>query len=531
MNDTQVSNARALVAAVLAVSEDLHLPDLLHRLLRSACELTEADYGALSVHGQEGASGEFFRHGDPLAQHERSGPLPTGRGSIGGRSFLGVAIRVHGSAYANLYLAGKPAFTPADEEAVGLLADAASAALTNAIRFDRTRQRELWLQASQDVTSALLSGAAPTDTLRLVAERARSVSAAAVTAIALPVEGDPDRLMYEVVDGLNRHPDPFTGRLVEIGGTASGKAFRSGRPVVHRRIGIGILDWAQRIGLDLSPRVRELDSTVFAPLLIGEHPLGVLVVSRFLGDPPFRSAEIELVQTFAGQAALVLAFAKAEEDRERLAVLSDRDRIARDLHDLVIQRLFSVGLGLQGLGRMVVNEHRADRVAGLVQDIDRTIKDMRNTIFSLQATSPGPVGLRTELLRVAHEAAPALGVEPRIGFDGPLESAVGEDIRPDLLATLREALSNVARHARASSVAVDVGVDPAGAELTLVVADNGIGLPKQPGRRSGLANMTDRATRWNGTFIIDDMPEGGTRLRWTVPLRREMPGPVSGAEQ
>ena len=124
-------------------------------------------------------------------------------------------------------------------------------------------------------------------------------------------------------------------------------------------------------------------------------------------------------------------------------------------------------------------------------------------------------------LKVAHEAAPTLGVEPRIGFDGPLESAVPEPIRPDLLATLREALSNVARHAQADTVSVEVRVDSSGERLTLVVDDDGVGLPAGQSRRSGLANLTERANRWNGTLVIDDRPDGGTSLLWTVPLRPE----------
>ena len=519
MDDTAVSNE--LVRALVGVAAELSLANLPGRVLDAAQELTGAEYGALAVLGQEDGRTEFLTSGEPVAAHELAGELPTGCGSIGGRAYLGQPILVGDRVFANLYLAGKAEFDPADEETVAALCSAAGAAARNAITVERTRQREGWLRATQDVTGALLSGAEPADTLRLVATRARAASAAAVAAIALPAEDRPGYLVYHVVDGLNRHPDPFTGRVVKIEGTTSGQAFLSRRPVVHRQVGTGVLAWAKRSGLELMPQVGELDSTVFTPLVLGERSLGVLVVSRFAGDPPFGDRELDLVEAFAGQAALVLAFAQAEQDRERLAVLSDRDRIARDLHDLVIQRLFSVGLGLQGLGRMVVTQAKADRVSGLVADIDRTIKDMRNAIFSLQANSIGPVGLRTELLKVAHEAAPALGVEPRIGFDGPLESAVPEPIRPDLLATLREALSNVARHARAGAVSVEVRVDQAGARLTMVVDDNGVGMPAGQDRRSGLANMTERANRWNGTLVIDDRPDGGTSLRWTVPLRPE----------
>lgn len=512
-----------LANALVGIARETRLPDLLRRVLHSARDLLSAPYGALQIppQGHDTTTAERIQLGVPEAHHELVGELPTGRGTAASRPFLGIPIMVGEAGYATLYLAGPVGGTPFadhDEEILRTLVTAAEVAIDNVTRFERTRRREQWLRAAQDVTSALLSGAAPVDTLRLVAERARSVSAAAVTAIAVPVDDDPSRLIYEVVDGIGTHPDPFTGRTMLVDNTSSGRALVTGKPVATRHIGPRILSWAERGGLVVSPDLRQLDSTVFAPLLVGDRVIGVLVVSRLADDPPFDSAEIDLVRTFAGQAALVLEFARAKEDRERLAVLSDRERIARDLHDLVIQRLFGVGLGLQGLRRQVTGP-AGDRIAGLVQDIDRTIKEVRTAIFSLQDTSPGLTGVRSELLRLAHEAAAMLGVEPRVSFDGPLDSVVAGELRADLLATLRDALSTVAQHTGATEVHVDVVVDPRSSLVNLRVWDNGIPLAGEPDQRVGQENMADRAARWNGTLAIDDMPGGGTNVRWTVSLK------------
>jgi signal transduction histidine kinase len=200
-------------------------------------------------------------------------------------------------------------------------------------------------------------------------------------------------------------------------------------------------------------------------------------------------------------------------------VLEDRDRIARDLHDLVIQRLFAIGLGLEGLSRLTTQPELAGQVTGFVRDLDRTIRDVRNSIFSLQEPAEAHAGVRSDLLRMAQDSAGMLGFEPRISFDGPLDAAVAGPVRSDLLATVREALSNVARHAEASSASVEVFVDRDGGRLSLQVVDDGTGIPEDLPRKSGLANLAQRAERWHGKLSVERRPGGGTKLAWTAVLR------------
>jgi len=199
-------------------------------------------------------------------------------------------------------------------------------------------------------------------------------------------------------------------------------------------------------------------------------------------------------------------------------VFEDRDRIARDLHDHVIQRLFAVGLGLQGISRQVTRVDLADRVNGYVRDLDTTIQEIRRTIFSLQERTGDRRSLRSQVLEIAQDAATSLGFEPRVALEGPLDSAVPDEMRPEVLATLREALTNVVRHAHASQADVLIRADVLHRAFQLRLTDNGIGVPANPPRRSGLTNMNERATRLGGFFRIEPRPQGGTVLIWQVPL-------------
>nr|WP_158886378.1 GAF domain-containing protein [Amycolatopsis anabasis] len=500
------SNVRRLLDGVVRVAADLSLPDVLNRIVQSSCELVGAGYGALTT-AEDGT-----RVAEAGPRPERIGP-----GS------LEVEIRVRDTVFATLQLAPKPGgepFTEQDRESIGALAVTAGVAIENATLFERTRRRERWLEASHQVTSALLTGEDPTAALHLIAERARLVAGATVGGIARPREGDRSTLVFEVVES----DEPGTvsrlaGITVPAKGTATGLAFTSGKPVVVRQYGDHVVAQQAGTGISLPALVKDLDSAVAVPLTVGEETLGVLMVAKIGDKVPFTDEEVRLAQTFAGHAALAMEFARAEEDRRRLAVYSDRDRIARDLHDLVIQRLFATGLGLAGLSKMITEAEVADRVTGFVHELDRTIRDIRNSIFSLREPAEGRDSPRAELLRLGTEAAGMLGFEPRIDFDGPLDTAVPAPLRDDLIATVREALSNVARHAAATSVAVSVVVDRAGRELTVTVTDDGAGIPVGVTRRSGLANLAERAASRKGNCTVRSVPEGGTTLVWTVPLR------------
>jgi signal transduction histidine kinase len=252
---------------------------------------------------------------------------------------------------------------------------------------------------------------------------------------------------------------------------------------------------------------------MLVPLAASGTVLGLLAVAHQPGGPTFTDADVRLLTTFAGQAALALERARAQDERELFVVLEDRERIARDLHDVVIQRLFATGLGLQSTARLAGRPEVADRIGTAVDELDTTIRDIRSAIFELR--TPSAAALRADIRATVDAAAASLGLRPGLVLDGPIDSAVPDPVRPDLLAVLREALSNVVKHARAG--AVEVRVAASGDRLRLSVIDDGVG-PGEPDERSGLANMRERASRHGGDFHVGPGQPSGTRVEWSVPL-------------
>jgi signal transduction histidine kinase len=535
------------------VSVDPHqpLPNVLRRIVACSRGLVGARYGALGVTGPDGKLAEFVYDGiDEEASAEIGGP-PRCVGLLGElmkrdeplrladleadphsfgfpshhppmRTFLGVPVHVRGEVFGNLCLTDKldgGEFTEADEEVVVAIAEAAGLAIENARMYEQIRQREVWLRASNEVTRALLTGTSGRDALALVAARARAAADGSVAALVLP-DGSGD-LVLEVVDGARGHGvegirAPRQGRSWQV--------FSTGEPVQFDEL--GPFEPVEGGACEqMAAELSRLGPTVLVPMAAGERVLGVLLVARARDERSFSDADVQLLESFAEQATLVLEFTRGQEDSQRLAVLEDRDRIARDLHDLVIQRLFGLGLGLQGLNGLVVRPVVAARLAGFVDEVDQTIREIRRTIFSLQEPPASAVSLRGQLLRAVQESAGLLGYEPTVAMDGPLDSVVPDHVRPDLLATVREALANVARHADAHAVNVDVTVDRAATQLQLVVRDDGQGLPGQgpgpgakPRRTGGLVNMAARATRWQGRCSIESARGKGVTVTWSVPL-------------
>lgn len=505
------TSTRTLVDAVIGVAADLRLPAVLRRVVDAACAVTGAGYGVLAEVSAGNRLGRVVQSGE-ARWYRCPEDLPSGAGTI--------AVPV--AAFGQLCVAAKRdggTFTEGDREYLLALAGAAESAIGNARRHEQALRRERWREASQQVTAALLGGEDSTTTLHSIADRARVVAHASGAAIALPGQADPSVLVFEVIAS----PDPdylrLLGAVVPTDGTASGEAYTTGEPVVVSQYGGHVAVQQANTGLDVPPGVKDLDSAVAVPLVAGTEKLGVLLVVRFRDEDPFTEAEVEMVRDFAAHAALAIEFAHAEEDRRRLVVFEERDRIARDLHDLVIQRLFAIGLGLEGLGRLTSQPEVAGQVTGFVRDLDRTIRDVRNSIFSLQEPAEAHAGVRSDLLRMAQDSAGMLGFEPRISFDGPLDAAVAGPVRSDLLATVREALSNVARHAASSAVAIEVLVDQEGRRLSLAVVDDGVGVPVDVPLGSGLLNLERRAARWRGRLSVVPVTGGGTKLAWTAVLR------------
>ena len=524
---------RGLLDAVISVASELSLSAVLDRIVRAACDLAGARYGALGVLDVPGTQlAEFRTYGITPEQHQAIGDLPRGHGILGlliddprplrlerirdhpksygfpahhppMATFLGVPVRTRDRVFGNLYLTekrGGGGFSQADEDVVVALAAAAGVAVENARLYEQADQRRRWLEAAREITEMLLGAVDRTQALRLVATRARELMNAEVAAIVLPGPS-PSDFTVDAVAGADPASAAELGLPLHHEHVAT--VVRTGEPLVldetHGDSPAQVEGWP-RLGAMLLTPMSGGDTT--GVLILGWAPRAV---------PRIDDDAVRLLQTFADQAGLALERARAQADRSRLAIFEDRDRIARDLHDLVIQRLFATGLGLQSLSR-TVDEAAADRLTAFVEDVDQTIREIRSTIFGLQDRHEGD-DFRSEVNRVLAEMRPVLGLSPRLVMSGPVGAGVPDSVRPHVLAVLREALSNAARHAAATSVEVELHV---GKQVTLTVRDDGVGVDPTS-RRSGLLNMQQRAVRLGGDMTVARADAGGTRLVWTVP--------------
>jgi signal transduction histidine kinase len=355
------------------------------------------------------------------------------------------------------------------------------------------------------VTTTLLSGTDPHEVLVVVAQRAREIADAAVALVALPA--GPGRLKVTVAEGA--FADVFAGATLPIAGLAGG-AFTTATPIT-------LFELPADHVLVAAAGPQGIGAVTIAPLGALGAVRGILIVAHGRDGREFADAEVRLLQGFAAQAAVALELAERRYDAEQLVVFEDRDRIARDLHDLVIQRLFASGMALDSLTRLLGNDEAVAGVQRVVDDLDMTIKEIRSAIYDLQSpVEAGSTGLRSRLRGVAVTTAAVLGFLPVLQFDGAVDARVGTGVADDLVAVLREALTNVARHASATRVGAMLAVvDNA---ITLTVRDDGVGLSPRAGR-SGLLNIAQRAEERGGTCRVTAVPEGGTEIIWQVPLR------------
>ncbi|MFI0504069.1 GAF domain-containing protein [Streptomyces albogriseolus] len=533
---------RSLLEAVLSVGRELELEQALHSIVEAAAALVDARYAALGVIGPDGKRlsafhtvgvsdegiarighfpeghgilGELIRHPKPLrlpklSEHPASYGFPPHHPPM--NTFLGVPIRVRDQVFGNLYLTekrGGAQFDEEDESVLSTLAVAAGVAIDNARLYEESRLRERWLQANAEITHGLMSGSERGEALVLVAERAREITGAALAVVAVPMEGT-DSLTVELA--LGQDAETHRGLVVPVEGSLLGRAFASAAPATSE-------DVAHDERVFQGPQTfAELGPAVAVPIG-GEHGVrGILLLVRASGARVFTDKEIEPLRGFAAQAAVAMELAERRQDAEQIAVLEDRDRIARDLHDLAIQRLFATGMTLQSAGRFIEHKGASERVLRAVDDLDETIKIIRSTIFGLRSGAPAGgagTGLRARVVRLVGEAAPLLGFAPSVRMEGLIDTHVSKEAADHLVAVLSEALTNVARHARASRAQVAVETD--GREVRLTVADDGVGLPSG-GRRSGLRNMAERAEQLGGAFDVTQTPGGGTTLVWRVPV-------------
>ncbi|MEV4347499.1 GAF domain-containing protein [Actinoplanes sp. NPDC049596] len=528
---------RGLLRANQLIVGELSLPAVLQQVTEAARELVGARYAALGVIAPGGGLSEFVHSGMPADAVARIGHLPQGKGLLGALiddprpirlrriaddvrssgfppghppmdSFLGVPITIRGAAFGNLYLAEseKGEFSQEDEELTRALAATAAAAIDNARLYEFARVRGEWLQASAAITAQLLAADDQEATaLQLIAERSREVAKADLVVVVLPL---PDGKALGIEVAVGEGADGLPGQVLELEGSLSGKVYREGRPLR--------LNEPQEAGLEpLSTATIDVGPSMVLPLRGSTRILGVLGAFRRREAAGFAAEELEMADGFATQAAVAIELAEARAEQQRAAMLDDRDRIAADLHDHVIQKLFAAGLSLQTVAARIGPGAAQERITAVIDDLDDTIGQIRTTIFALHRSRRNDTNtIRARLLEVVGQARHTLGFEPGLRFSGLLDELRG-DVVDDLVAVLREGLSNIARHARARSA--DVAVTVTDGRVTLEVRDDGIGIADN-GRRSGLANLRQRAERHQGTLTVAPAQPAGTLLVWSAPF-------------
>ncbi|MDV6259920.1 sensor histidine kinase [Rhodococcoides yunnanense] len=530
--------ADGLLDAMLVITSGLDLEVTLRSIVESAVELVDARYGALGVRGEGHGLSAFINHGMDEDTRVAIGPLPTGRGVLGllideprvlrlkdlsahpesvgfppnhppMKTFLGVPIRVRDEIFGNLYLTEKKngkQFTEDDEVVTKALASAAGIAIENSRLYEDSRVRQAWMEATRDIGTELLAGTDIDEVLQMVSRKALHLTDSDAAFIAVPEDVDQTfedvtHLVVSVSEGLGS--DLMVGAVIPIEGSSSGMAFRRRIPLRKTRLQYG----TKKLGSDFGP-------ALISPFRVAEGVSGVLVVLRTEGRETFDDAQLELVSSFANQAALVMQIADASRRVQELEVLSDRDRIARDLHDHVIQRIFAAGLALQSTLQRTESEDIRQRLSRTIDDLQDTVQDIRTTIFDLQSTSHSATRLRQRVNSAVLELTENVDIRAVVRMFGPL-SVVDTKLADHAVAVVRETVSNVVHHARGDTVTVALSV---GDDMQIVVSDNGIGMPEDT-TASGLSNLGARAVECGGSMNIGPGPSGsGTEVTWSVPL-------------
>jgi signal transduction histidine kinase len=532
---------QSLLEAVVAVGSGLDLETTLTRIVQAAVGLVDARYGALGVIGDGQRLTEFIPVGLDAAAIGKIDHWPEGRGLLGllirdprplrladiaahpdssgfpeghppMQSFLGVPVRVRDEVFGNLYLTGKQAgeFTEDDEAVLVALGTAAGVAIENARLYEAARRQQQWMQANAEVATALLSGTEPDEVLAAVTTQVRELSRADLVVLALP-EQDGRMLTIGFAEGDGA--ESARGLVLPTERSLSGHVLRTGSP-------LSVDDFAGdgRTADSVRGPMGHIGPAILFPLGVAGDVRGVLTAGRRRGMMPFPDETAAVVGSFAVQAGIALELAARRRDAERLSLYEDRDRIARNLHDLVIQRLYATGMSLEGTVPMITRPETATRVKQAVDAMDTTIKDIRMTIFALQSRGQDePPNLREAIVSVVEEMTTMAGFGPSLRLGGKLDEQVRPEIAEEMLTALREALSNAVRHAHASWIDVSVDVDGEGS-LTVRVADDGVGIPAD-GRRSGLRNLRVRAEKLGGELRLQaGHADGtGTELVWRVP--------------
>ncbi|HET9890469.1 MAG TPA: GAF domain-containing sensor histidine kinase [Mycobacterium sp.] len=529
-----------LLRVIVEIGAGLDLDATLHRIISAARELTSAPYGALAIRDRDGNLISFVHEGMDAETVRRIGHLPVGKGLLSlslldtpalrmddltthrsavgfpehhppMRAFLAVPITIRGTVFGNLYLTHvHPArvFSESDEVAARALAFAAAVAIDNAQLFERERVSVKWMEASREITTALLSRPEPhRRPLQLIAERAQALTDAEQAIVLVPADADApddlvDTLVVSAAVGLNA--SDVLGQRVPVDGSTSGAVFRSGEPLITEELRYPIHSFT-----DVGQR-----PAILMPLRARDEVVGVIAIARGADQPPFNESYLDLVSDFATHAAIALVLASARDDARQLTILAERERIAHDLHDHVIQRLFAAGMNLQGTLARARSPEVVDRLNRTLDDLQTIVEEIRTTIFALKSPVAASGDFRQRIQRVVSDLTRNRDLVTTVRMDGPM-TAVGAHLADYAEAVTTEAVSNALRHSGASRLTVEISV----ADMFILnVIDDGCGIPAGNTRHSGLANMKRRAEQLGGTCEITGPPAGGTRVHWVAPL-------------
>ncbi len=528
-----------LLRVAIEIGSDLDLDATLHRIVDAAMRMTGARYGAIGVWASDDTLSSFIYGGVDSDTTRRIGHLPVGKGVLGVlrdrseplrlndltrhpdavgfpehhpsmRAFLGTPITIRGAVYGGLYVTDDRAeigFSAADEVTVCALASAASVAIDNARLFEQARASARWTTASRTIMASLLSEEPQDRPLQLIAQRAMELTEAEQGIVLVPVEPSKadEEVGYLVVSAaVGKYADEVLGQLIPIHDSTTGGVFQSGQPLITDRFRRPIQAFT-----DVGER-----PAILMPLRSDGGTLGVIAVARNAGQSPFDAPYLDLVRDFADHAAIALTIAAARDRTQLLTVLADRERIARDMHDQVIQRIFAVGLDLQGVVGRVHTQGVAQRISRCIDDLQGVIDEMRLTIFNLAHAHDKRGAFSRRLQEAIASLTESRTLVTSTRMSGPVNVVTG-DLADDAEAVVVEALSNAVRHSGATSITIAVTV---GDDLTLDIRDDGCGISEDNLRESGLANMTQRARKHSGACAISTPPDGGTLVSWHAPI-------------
>ena len=499
---------RQLIERSVADFRSESLPDVLRRIAGIACEIVGCAQAGVTILDPHGRPEQMISVGAQLGAPQTSSALTPPAAENGARRLI-VPVMTRGRPGGELALSqprGRENFTDDDRRAAEVLATAIGDEVERVRTATENRRRERWYTAGTELARSIAT-ARHRDPLQVIAEHLRSIADADRAAVLIH-DAATDTLTVRAVAGSG--VDEWRGLVLPSGNIVTSGVLLTGTP-------LNVADAGAYEPFGESARTR-LDgrAVLMVPMLATRERRGVLAVSRNRGRSAFTSAEVGMATMLAGQVGLALELAEFQEHQDKNKLLQERDRIARDLHDHVIQRLFALGLSLQNAVGNLEGEAGKTVLEG-VDEIDATIRQIRTTIYQLK----GPItaehrSVRTRIGRLLDELDPVLGFRPELDIRGPLDLGIDDaELIDDCVAVLREALTNIARHAEATRATVAIAATALA--LRIEVTDNGRGIGDST-RRSGLANLQTRAERHGGSSTVSSDGGPGTRVVWAVPL-------------